>query len=109
MGHLYSTTSIKELYNFSLKLGLKLHWNHYSRNFPHFGLTTKAKKLQAQKLGAILVDCKKDFDLVKQCQGWAKIMFQEESARQNVFYYKSKGLMGQEILRIDFNKIKHLL
>jgi hypothetical protein len=50
-GHLFSGTSIKELYEFAIKLKLLPEWNHYSTCFPHFDLTTARKKQQAKDLG----------------------------------------------------------
>jgi hypothetical protein len=44
MGHLYSDTSVEELFDFAVrKLKLKPEWNHYGRHFPHFDLTTKKR------------------------------------------------------------------
>ena len=110
MGHLYSTESIEELYDFAVnKMKLKPQWNHYSRHFPHFDLTTKNKINQSIKLGARLVDARDDKEEYDKCRAWARKMYQEEwEEKENKYFYESKGLVGQKILRIDFNKLPFL-
>lgn len=57
MGHLYSTESLDELFDFAVgKMKLKPEWNHLGRYFPHFDLTTKRANARATELGAFLVD-----------------------------------------------------
>lgn len=103
MGHLYSDESLQELYNFAVKgLKLKPEWNHYSRHFPHFDLTTKRKKDQALKLGAKLVDAVRDPHYDKAKKVYKQFL---EDNQQLEYWYKCKGLHGQEILRIDFKKL----
>lgn len=97
-GHCFSDTSIEELYDFGVnKLNLKPHWNHYSRHFPHFDLTTKAKKKLAIKLGAIYL---KDF------QEWKPVVAKTKEAFQtDLPKYLCKGLYGQTIYRVDFKEL----
>ena len=109
MGHLYSTESLKELYLFAKKMGLNLRWNHYSRHFPHFDLTTYNKKREAIRQGAKYVDARIDFHYVEQCRSWSRAMYDAEKVNNNLFYYEDYGLMKQRILRLDFNKLSHLL
>ncbi len=104
MGHLYSDTSIQELYDFAVKkLKLKPQWNHYSRHFPHFDLTTKHKKDLAINLGALYVDARDDIYRHKRAQQIYKNFYEENKDKK--YWYECKGLMGQKILRIDFNKL----
>lgn len=104
MGHLYSDESLQELYDFAVKkLYLKPQWNHYSRLFPHFDLTTSKKKSKAVKLGAIKVDARDDKEQYDRCRTWCA-KFHEENEHLN-YWYECKGLANQKILRIDFAKL----
>lgn len=104
MGHLYSDVSVQELYDFAVKkLRLKPEWNHYGRHFPHFDLTTKRKKDLAVQLGALYVDARDDIERYKK----VRLMYHEWhlTVAHLEYWYESKGLVGQKILRIDFNKL----
>lgn len=107
MGHLYSTESLQELYDFAVKkLKLKPNWNHYSRHFPHFDLTTKAKQKQAIKLGAIFVDAREDIEQVKSTRQTFKLFYEEKYVKDGIkYFYECEGLYKQKILRIDFDVI----
>jgi hypothetical protein len=101
MGHLFSDESIEELFDFAVnKLGLKPEWNHYSRNFPHFDLTTNRKKKQAKDLGA-----KFDDDTTTNSMILYKKVFNLYKEKGPLPYYESKGLVGQKIYRVDFKKL----
>lgn len=103
MGHLYSNENLQELYDFAVKkLKLKPEWNHYSRHFPHFDLTTKRKKDLAISLGAKLVDAVKDpqYDIARKIY----FKFYQENKHLN-YWYEDTGLFGQRILRINFKKL----
>lgn len=103
MGHLYSDESLQELYDFAVKkLNLNPKWNHYSRHFPHFDLTTASKKRMAKQLGAKEVDAVRDPHYAKAI-GVFKEFYERNQHLQ--FWYKCKGLYNQEILRIDFEKL----
>lgn len=97
-GHCFSDTSIEELYEFAVhKLNLNPQWNHYSRFFPHFDLTTKAKQKLAIKLGAIYL---KDY------QEWKPVVERTKQNFQNDLpKYRCKGLYGQAIYRVDFKQL----
>lgn len=100
MGHLWSNESFQELYDFGVgKLGLNPEWNHYSRWFPHFDLTTKNMKNRAKLLGATLVDAR-DRDSFDS----ARRVFRDfhENYDGPEYWYECKGLYGQKILRVDF-------
>ena len=98
-GHLFSDSSIEELYDFAVnKLGLKPWWNHYSRNFPHFDLTTKGKITQAVKLGAVYLE---DTRKIVEIYNKVKPLY-PSSGENSLPYMKGKGLHGQAILRVDF-------
>lgn len=100
-GHLFSDVSVDELYDFAVnKLGLKPHWNHYSRNLPHFDLTTKRKQNRAIELGAIWLD---DNRIIVAKYNEVKPLY-PSSPDKCLPYYKCKGLHGQDILRVDFKK-----
>ena len=104
MGHLYSDESLQELYDFAVKkLKLKPEWNHYSRHFPHFDLTTKRKISQAVSLGALYVDARDDIERYRKVRElYSKFLTDNQHLN---FWYESKGLVGQKILRIDFKKL----
>lgn len=109
MGHLYSTTDLKELHDFAVKkLNLKPEWNHLGTWFPHFDLTTKAKKDKCLSYGVKLVDAR-ELETYKQCKEWFIQLYKEEQIKDNKFWYESKGLYGQRINRLDFEKLKHRL
>lgn len=104
MGHLYSDESMQELYDFAVKtLNLKPQWNHLSRDFPHFDLTAPKKKSEAVKAGAIKVDARDDNEQYDRCRKWFR-EFHQLNYHKN-YWYECKGLYGQKILRIDFNKL----
>lgn len=95
-GHLFSDNSLEELYDFAVKgLKLKPEWNHYSRNLPHFDLTTKAKQQQAIKMGAIYLNNSQE---LREPMGRATEFYKQHSYPK----YLSKGLVGQTIYRVDF-------
>ncbi len=96
MGHLFSDKSLKELYDFAVgELKLKPEWNHYSRHFPHFDLITKNKINQAIKKGAIYLEIREALPIIRS----TKKVYKKEYPLP---HYKSKGLRGQDILRVDF-------
>lgn len=99
LGHLFSDESVDELYNFAVtRLGLKPEWNHYSRNFPHFDLTTETKKKQAIKLGAIYIDDSRTLIGI-----FNKIKTTYPTSGDGALpFIKGKGLRNQDILRVDF-------
>ncbi len=104
MGHLYSTESLKELYDFAVnKLGLKPEWNHYSGNLPHFDLTTKRKQNQAVALGAKYMEARGAIGEVKKARKLYKKFYDENHDKK--YWYESTGLYKQKILRIDFKKL----
>ena len=104
MSHLYSTKDLQELYDFAVKkLKLKPEWNHYSRHFPHFDLTTHKKKSLAIEHGAIFIDAREDIEQVRLTRKVFAELYQEKWINQKIkYFYESKGLYGQAILRIDF-------
>jgi hypothetical protein len=110
MGHLYSDESLQELYDFAVKkLKMNPKWNHYSRHFPHFDLTTANKKKQAISLGAKLVDARDDIvgkDGISRYK-IAKKVFKEFYIENKhlVYWYYCTGLYKQKIMRIDFEKL----
>lgn len=110
MGHLYSTVSTKELYDFAIKLGMNPEWNHYNRHFPHFDLTTKGKMNLAVKMGAKLVDAREDAELVNLTKDWSRKMYEDETRKGNVYYYKSRGLhdMGWKKFKENF-QVRHII
>lgn len=98
-GHLFSDESVDELYEFAVhKLGLKPEWNHYSRNLPHFDLTTKRKQNEAVKLGATYLD---DTKAILEMYAKCKPLY-PSNAGSALPHYRCKGLHGQHILRVDF-------
>lgn len=100
-GHLFSDESVDELYEFGVnRLGLKPEWNHYSRNLPHFDLTTKRKQNEAVKLGAVwLEDSREIVDMYQKCR-----FVYPSSSDKCLPYVKGTGLHGQALLRVDFKK-----
>lgn len=109
MGHLYSDSNLKELYDFAvIKLKLKPNWNHLGNLFPHFDLTTRKKKDLAIIMGAIPVDVR-NLVGIKECRSWFLQLVDEEKRKNNLFFYESKGLLGQRLNRIDFTKLSDRL
>lgn len=100
-GHLFSDVSVDELYEFAVnKLKLKPEWNHYSRNLPHFDLTTKRKQKQAVELGATwLEETQEILSMYNKCKP-----LYPSSSDKCLPHYRCKGLFGQDILRVDFPK-----
>lgn len=96
-GHLFSDSSLEELYDFAvLKLKMNPRWNHYSRFFPHFDLTTKGKKQLALKMGATYLS---DY------KSWAPVIAATKQTFQlDLPKYQCKGLLGQDIFRVDFEQ-----
>lgn len=99
MGHCFSDTSLEELYDFGVnKLKLKPEWNHYSRHFPHFDLTTAKKKNLALALGATLLSSAREaLPVIKKAEEVYKAIYP-------IPHVDGKGLYGQAILRVDFKK-----
>ena len=105
-GHLFSDESWQELYDFAVKkLKLKPEWNHYSRYFLHFDLTTKNKNEMALRLGALMESEEK----AKRREIFKRTQLMNLEAHREYghikYWYESKGLHGQKILRVDFAKI----
>ena len=106
MGHLYSDQSIQELYRFAIgRLKLKPEWNHYGRLFPHFDLTTKKMKRKAIRLGAIEVSARNDCEQYERCRTMMKEVIKVCREKNIQAAYHCKGLLGQSILRLNFDKI----
>lgn len=102
MGHLYSDESWQELYDFAVKkLKLKSNWNHYSRNFLHFDLTTAGKRNQALALGAKREEDELDVSALLMRTKTMNINSLEKN-RHLEFWFPCRGLYGQKILRVDF-------
>jgi uncharacterized protein YfbU (UPF0304 family) len=94
-GHLFSNSSIEELYNFAVvKMKFKSEWNHYSRYFPHFDCTTQNAKNRAIKYGAIYLEDTKDII--------AKFDECEKIFKDDLPMIRGKGLANQNIWRVDF-------
>lgn len=107
-GHLFSDESFQELYDFGVKkLKLKPTWNHYSKHFPHFDLTTKRKKELALKNGAVLIENNRDLvELFRKVRDRFKIFY--DKYKEEEYYYEAKGLVGQKILRVNFKTVLYL-
>jgi len=108
-GHLFSDESLQELYDFAVKkLKFKPNWNHYSRHFPHFDILTEGKKWQAIRNGAIyLENATKSYKKIKEVEElYRKELYEKEwKIKNNKFFYESKGIHDQRILRINFSKL----
>lgn len=52
--HLVSDTSLKELHDFALRIGMKREWFQDHR-FPHYDVLSETKWLKAMSLGAQMV------------------------------------------------------
>lgn len=102
MGHLYSNNSIQELYDFAVKkLKLKPQWNHYSRWFLHFDLTTKNKQRIAFNMGAIKEPTRKlTVDTYRDTRLYYR-QFHKKNEHLK-YWYECKGLYKQRILRVNF-------
>lgn len=97
LGHLFSDVSVVELYEFAVKkLKMKSTWNHYSRNFPHFDITTDGMRRKAVALGAREIDLRHSLVLIKK----VKSIYTDSDFP----LYESIGLVNQKIYRIDYSK-----
>lgn len=102
-GHLYTTDDIAALHRFALsKLSLKESWNHCSRWFPHWDLTTAGKRGTAWRLGAHHPKShQENSDLIGVAEAYAKTL--GEALTKNL--YASRGLHGQGILRVNYTAL----
>jgi hypothetical protein len=99
-GHLFSDKSIKDLWEFSERIGMRKDWNHYSRGFPHFDLTTMTMVRKAVAAGAKEVSIRDP--------AWRALTNTMTSKTFNRAWHESvavwlsgTGLIGQKILRLD--------
>jgi len=107
-GHLYTTDDLLGLYNFAVHdLRLKPEWNHYSRYFPHWDLTTDRKRKQAWSLGAHRPTNIENAALIREAESYARSALPVPAPAGIV--YESKGLYKQSIKRINWDILMPLL
>ena len=108
-GHLYTTDDIYELVHFATeKLKLHLEWNHCSRWFPHWDLTTTTMRSKGYALGAHKPSGHaENASLIKEAEDYAKGLLATQ--QWTSVLYLDKGLYGQRIHRVDYPKLFEIL
>ena len=99
-GHLFSDQNISELWSVAKRIGMKAEWNHYSKGFPHFDLTTEGKKMLAVAHGAKSLSVR-DPAWRSITEDMMRVTFNRVWHDAHAVCFADKGLVGQGILRLD--------
>ena len=99
-GHLFSDQSVRELWSVASRIGMRAEWNHYSKGFPHFDLTTEGKKMLAVAHGAKHLSVR-DAEWRITVDGMMRATFNRTWHERCAVCQTGTGLVGQKILRLD--------